>query len=143
MMIMVLRHADRLPDPQDGLTEAGHERARLLARMLSKSGVTRAYCTKFTRARQTLEPLKAMLGEALTVKPGNDTDETVQEVKSLPGDATIIIVGHSDTVPTIVEALGGGAIAAISPDEFDNLFILSRTSISAAGMLKLKFGLAT
>jgi hypothetical protein len=33
-------------------------------------------------------------------------------------------VGHSDTVPKIIEQLGGGKIAPIEASEYDKLFVL-------------------
>ena len=68
MIIFVLRHADKQGDPPeaDALSAAGRERAELLARMLAESGVTVAYDSGYARARQTLEPLKRLRGDALT-----------------------------------------------------------------------------
>jgi phosphohistidine phosphatase SixA len=54
LIVIVLRHADRQPDPVDDLTPAGRERAELLARMLAESGVTAAFHSGAERARLTL-----------------------------------------------------------------------------------------
>ena len=42
MIVFLLRHAERLPDPADDLAPDGVERAKLLAQMLAESG--RASC---------------------------------------------------------------------------------------------------
>lgn len=152
MMIVVLRHADRLPEPADGLDPAGIERAKLLARMLMDSGVTTAFCSEFVRTSQTLQPLKDGLGAALSIKPiavnsaGGAKDHVqkiVAAVKLLPADAVVVIVSHSDTVGQIVKKLGGGPTDAIKEDEFDRMFILSAAPGGAASLLKLRYGAPT
>ena len=121
MLVFVLRHADRQPEPDDDLTEAGRERAELLARMLADSGVSVAYHSGTVRARRTLEPLKQTLGSALTVEGigSGDVQTTVAAVESRPADAIVAVVGHSNTVGPIVEGLGGEPVRPIGPNEFD------------------------
>jgi hypothetical protein len=40
--------------------------------------------------------------------------------------AAVLVVGHSNTVPAIVAALGGPGGLTIGDDEFDHLFLLWR-----------------
>jgi phosphohistidine phosphatase SixA len=61
MLIFVLRHADRMPDPADALSDKGRARAKLLARMLAESGIRTAWCSDALRAQATLQPLKQAL----------------------------------------------------------------------------------
>ena len=154
MMVLLLRHAERpLNSNDDVLTEAGHERATLLARMLKDSGVSLACRSQYVRARQTLEPLKQARGDALVVQEfsvGNTPEQieahvqqVVQAVKSQHDDAVIVVVGHTNTVPLIIKELGGGAIGQILDQEFDKLFVVSTNSIepeSKGTLLKLRYG---
>ena len=91
MVIFVLRHADRKPEPDDDLSPPGIERAKLLARMFAETGVSIAFRSDAVRARRTLEPLKQRLGNALTIKkvstasgPEQHVHDVVQLVKALP-----------------------------------------------------------
>ncbi len=150
MIVVVLRHADRTPDPVDDLTAAGQERAKLLARMLSESGVSVAFRSDAVRTLKTLEPLQQRLGNALTIKKigaQQGVDEhvraTVQAVKSLPAQTVAVVVGHSDTAVGIVEGLGGGNVGTIGANEFDKLFVLIIDQAGAATLLKLRYGAAT
>ena len=145
MIVIVLRHADRQPGPVDDLTPAGCERAELLARMLAESGVTAAFHSGAERARLTLEPLRQRLGAALTVEAvgSGDPDATAAAVRQLPTDAVVAVVGHSNTVPPIIEKLGGGPADAIGPDVFDRLFILLVDPGGATTLLRLRYGAAT
>jgi phosphohistidine phosphatase SixA len=140
MMIVLLRHADRLSDPADGLSPDGIKRAKLLAAMLASSGVTQAYCSEAVRTAQTLEPLKSKLGAALNITEvagdaGQHSEAIAQAVKALPPKTIAVVVSHSDTVPMIIEKLGGGAVAPIGPNQFDKLFILSLPGASAGPLL--------
>jgi len=152
MIVFLLRHADRRPEPQDDLAPAGVERARLLARMVGESGVSVGFCSEAVRARRTLEPLKQRLGDELAITvvrtdgPGG-TDahvhEIVRAVKQLPADAVGIVVSHSNTVGPIIAGLGGGPIAPIGAGEFDKLFVLFIDPAGAATLLSLRYGAAT
>src|SRR4051794_38515509 len=112
MIIFALRHADKpLDSNNDVLTEAGEDRAKLLARMLLESGITVAYRSEYERARLTLKPLQEQLGSSLLVKSiplgSSQTQceahvrDIVQAVKSQAADAVIVVVSHSNTVPLI------------------------------------------
>jgi phosphohistidine phosphatase SixA len=151
MIVFVLRHADRKPEPDDGLTPAGLERAKLLARMLAETGVSIAYCSEAARAHQTLEPLAQLLGNALTIKEvkiaeqGADAhvQKIVQAVKSQPPGTTIVVVSHSNTVGPIVKGLGGGTIDSIGDGEFDKLFVLFIGPTGSTDLLRGRYGAAT
>ena len=151
MIVFVLRHADRKPEPDDELTATGRERADRLARMLEESGVSAAFRTEFVRARQTLEPLERARGGALRVNIIRSKDvptsthvqRVVQAVQSQPADAVVAVVGHSDTVGGIVEGLLDGRLVEpirIGADEFDRLFILFIDPPRPATLLRLRYG---
>ena len=142
MVVFVLRHADRLPDPADDLSPAGWERAELLARMLGESGITVAYHSGTIRAQHTLKPLKQRLGEALAVEAvgSGDVTATIAAVRSQPVDAVVAVVGHSNTVGPIVEGLGAGPVPPIAPDEFDRLFVLFGGPSATLALLRLRYG---
>jgi hypothetical protein len=49
------------------------------------------------------------------------------------------VVGHSDTTPALVEALGGDAGAPIADPEYDRLYVLTLEGAGASTVL-LRFG---
>ncbi len=144
MLIFALRHANRASDGSDALSEVGKARARLLARMLARSGIKNAYCSDAKRAQDTIAPLKALLGEALTVHKfklcSNDHEqEIVTAVRALPADSTAVVIGHSDTIGPIIKALTNKVIDPIGENEFDKLFVVSIPTGSPRVTL-LKYG---
>ena len=133
MMIFALRHADRVSENVDALSDAGKVRANLLARMLAQSGIKNAYCSDARRTRDTIAPLEALLGAQLKVHEvpvvGDDVDGHVDAIvtalKGLPGASTAAVIGHTNTIDRIIKALTNKTIAEIKPKEFDKLFVLS------------------
>src|SRR3954471_6425550 len=115
MIVFVLRHADRTSG--DDLRPEGILRAKLLARMLAESGITIAFRSQFVRAKKTLQPLEARLGDHLSVReitytpPEEAAEDYAQKianvVQDLSSDAVIIVIGHNNTVPLTIEKLGG------------------------------------
>jgi phosphohistidine phosphatase SixA len=150
MIIFALRHADRTSG--DDLSPAGQERAKLLARMLSESGVSIAYRSDAVRAARTLEPLEQRLGAALTVKeigfPGPDgvtahIRTIVKKIDALPHDAVVAVVSHSNTVGPILRGLGADFDAQIAETEFDKLFVMFRGTSASSTVVLMRYGVPT
>ena len=55
--VFVVRHAEKISEEDQRLSEAGHSRAERLARMLAGSGISAIYATDTERARDTAAPL--------------------------------------------------------------------------------------
>jgi broad specificity phosphatase PhoE len=131
--VILVRHAEKVPgapamndDPP--LTPEGETRAKNLARILAKSGITAIYTTPFTRTRNTATPLAAALNlTPVEIAPGPTfaADLTAKIRAEHPG-GTVLIVGHSNTTPNVMRALGVANPPAIdNATEFDNLFIVT------------------
>lgn len=145
MIVFALRHADRTPDPQDDLTPKGAARAKLLARILGESGVSTAFVSTAKRARKTLQPLEAALGNGLTTVPVDVNSPThVQEhvdgLTALPDHAVAAVVGHSDTIRDIIREITGTDVGEIAAGEFDKLFVLSIRTGGGAMVALTRYG---
>jgi phosphohistidine phosphatase SixA len=129
--IFVVRHAERadagsagtamMKDDPD-LSPAGVQRAKTLATMLRDAEIKAIYTTELKRTRQTAAPLVTAVGIPLTSLPQGDVTTLLQKVKGETGN--ILIIGHSNTVPTILEGLGVSGAVTIKDDEYDNLFVV-------------------
>jgi phosphohistidine phosphatase SixA len=116
--------------------------------MLAESGAKVAYCSDAARTRETLEPLKQALGNALAIHPisagapGGPTghvDAVVAAITALQPGTTAIVVSHSNTVGPIIQGLGGGTIAPIDETEFDKLFVLFKPANGQGTLLRLRY----
>ena len=123
--VFLARHAEKAQsgDPKDpDLSEAGRARATALATVLKDAGITAVYATEFKRTQETAEPLARALGLTTVIVPGKDTQALAARLKQAQGNA--LVVGHSDTVPEILKALGVAAPPSIADADYDNLFVL-------------------
>ena len=123
MTILLVRHADR-DGSADALSDAGTARALELAHVLEKSGISAIYTSEANRTQQTAAATAALLGITPVVVPAADVSGLVSAIRSNHAGQTVLVVGHSNTVPQIIEEFGGPAVI-IGENEFDNLYVLT------------------
>lgn len=152
-VVFVVRHAERAdggspasgqamtaaPDP--ALSAVGEARATALAKLVRAAGIKYVYATEFRRTQQTAQPAAAAAGAKITVVPAKDTSGLIARLQS---DATLnpgaaLVVGHSNTVPDILQALGVTDPVAVADDEYDNLFVVVRGESGPATLVVLKY----
>jgi broad specificity phosphatase PhoE len=122
-IFLLVRHAERVQAAMNDdapLTDAGRARAQKLAGTLAKAGIDAIYVTRFQRTKDTAQPLADALRLTPIVK--SDTDDLVADLKQHVND-TVLVVGHSDTVPDVIKAFGGPSVT-IGDDDFGDLFVL-------------------
>ncbi len=139
--VILVRHAERAggTSPEVGISEAGRCRAEVLAGMLTDAGVTHIFTSEVARTQQTAAPLATKLNLKPEVVPAKDTDALVAKLRSGPAGGAVLVVGHSNTVPEIIEKLGGGAVAPIGDSEYDRLFVVTLTGSSQATVVTLRY----
>jgi broad specificity phosphatase PhoE len=122
--IFVVRHAEKAEsggnDPD--LSAAGRARAESLAKMLKNANITAIYATEFKRTQQTGTPAAKALGLALTIVPAKDTATLSAKLRDLHGNA--LVVGHGNTIPDLIKALGVETPVNIAETDYDNLFVV-------------------
>ena len=137
--LILVRHAERLDESTDSpLSPAGRQRAELLGRMLASIGVTAIYTTQFQRTVKTAEPLAARLGLTIN-KADTPPAELIPQIRSQQPQGTVLVVGHSNTVPEMLAALGYKTPVRIASSEYDNLFIVVPRSGEPPVVLRLRF----
>jgi len=133
-LVILLRHAERADGgagantmttaPADPLlSAAGEARAARLAQMLADAGVTAIYATEFRRTQDTGKPLATKLGLQVQAMPAKDSPGLAAKLKSTHAKGVVLVIGHSNTVPDVIRALGGPAVT-IADAEYDSLFVL-------------------
>ncbi len=122
--IFITRHAEKANsggnDPD--LSEIGWTRAELLARILKDANITAIYTTEFKRTQQTAEPLARALGVPATVVRATATTSLVERFKAITGN--ILVVGHGNTIPDLIKALGLTEAINLGENDYDNLFVV-------------------
>ena len=145
--VIIVRHAEKTatPGPDPALNEAGVERARALAVAIDGARVGSVITTQFKRTRETAAPLVAARGlEPVTVPATRDMAAHIKAVadvvRAQPAGETVLVVGHSNTVPAIINALGGPDMAELCESDYDNLFILQFDSGTSPRLIRARFG---
>jgi phosphohistidine phosphatase SixA len=120
----VVRHAERQDNSNDSpLSADGFQRARVLRDSLREKGIDSIFASLFRRTQQTAQPLATDLGKQLRLYNPDTTDKLINVLKGLKGK-DILVVGHSDNVPVIVQGLSGQTVPSIAANDFDNFYII-------------------
>jgi broad specificity phosphatase PhoE len=139
--LLIVRHADR-DAGVDALNAAGAARAQELVHVGEKSGVAAIYRSDTNRARDTAAPLATALGLTPVVYIATDTSALVEEIFAEHRGEKVLVVGHSNTVPDIIEAAGGPSLPELDDKDFDNVFVLTVCRCVRGGRLlvNLQYG---
>lgn len=139
---IVVRHAERASSPpaDPPLTAAGQARANDLYRAVSDVGIDGIFATEFQRTKLSVQPTATGTGLTTQVVSAADTSTMVNNIFANYRGGAVLVAGHSNTVPTIVELLGGGVIEPISEDDFDNMYIVTNHGRCGTHVLRLHYG---
>lgn len=125
VVVFLVRHAEKLDDSRDPpLSETGQRRAAELARMLGDAGITQVWSTDYQRTRTTAGPTATARGLTVRLYDPADLPGFAAKLAAMPGRH--LVVGHSNTTPALVRALGGNAGTLIGDAEYDRLYVLTR-----------------
>jgi len=146
--MIFVRHAERAgPSADDpGLTPAGQRRAAELARQLVDAdvvaGVDAIYSTPFRRTKETAQPIAEALDLPVNIyNPSDDNEAVVDKMVKDHKGKIILVVGHSNTLPTLIAALGASKkVPAIAEMEYDNIYIISIPWFGKTKTIRLRFG---
>lgn len=145
--IVLVRHAEAVPDAgrDPVLSDAGSTRAKALAAALVGADVAAVYSTQYQRTRLTGEPAAAAAGLTVTVVPIEGATEAyasalAARVLSAHAGRTVVIVGHSNTVPALVKAFSGAGEGDIAHDTYDLMFVVTADAPGNARVVRARYG---
>lgn len=127
--IFIVRHAEKEAGKDPLLTAAGNARAGDLMRVLQNEGIQKIYVSQFRRTQNTGDSLRLQL-KIDTVHYAADTvcDNLINAIiEHSDFGKTILIIGHSNTIPQIIRKLGvtDYPYGDLPDNEFDNLFMVT------------------
>ena len=147
--IIFVRHAERTLEPADdpGLNQAGVTRVAELTRQLvdadvvAGAGIDAIYSSPYRRTLETVLPLATKLGLEINRYDPNDNEAVLAEILKLHKGKIILVVGHSNTVPTLIADLGASKnVPAIGHSEYDNIYIVSIPWFGKTKTIRLRYG---
>jgi phosphohistidine phosphatase SixA len=121
-IVFIVRHAGKAGDggKDPDLSPEGQKRADVLASILRDSRITSVFVTEFKRTQQTASPTAKTAHVNPIVVPANDVEQLVGKLRTSDGNA--LVVGHGNTVPELLKALGVVAPISIPDDDYNEIF---------------------
>ena len=141
--VILVRHAEKAAATamtnDVPLSDAGIARSKELARVLASTPIKAIYTTQYQRTKQTAAPLAAEHHlEPVVADPG--LMATIIRTKHV--GQTVVVVGHSNTTPDVIRALGIASPPSIGDNEYDDLFIVTLAPGTAPKLVTLRYGAA-
>lgn len=129
--IYLVRHAEKVSEDRDPeLTPAGKRRAAHLAWMLDHVEFDVVYSSDYKRTRATVAGIARKHGlEITSYDPAKNLATTLER---LPAGHTVIVSGHSNTIPMALKQLGLPIKEEILGG-YDDLFIVTLGARRAGG----------
>lgn len=123
--VYVMRHLKQEPGGGDpALSAEGAAMARALAARHWDRPFEAIFASSARRAQGTAEPLAEKLGIPVNVYNASAPDVLIEQVKQI--DGPVLIVGHSNTVPDLVERLGGIAPPELAHADYGRVWRITR-----------------
>jgi broad specificity phosphatase PhoE len=145
-VVLIVRHAEKASDADDSpLTEAGVQRAQALAGAAQDAGVSAIYTTQFKRNRDTAQPLAKRLGVAPTEvpvnlqSPGDYGQRLAREIVEKHRGQTVLVIGHGNTITSIVEGLTGHN-PELGDVQYSDLLVVTVPPAGTAGLIRAQYG---
>ncbi len=152
--VILVRHAEKVDDISANpaadpvLSAAGIVRAEALAAALKDAGVTNIITTSLQRTILTAKPIAAsrrITPQVMTIERNGlkqHIDAVVAAVRAptLTKNAVVLVVGHSNTVPLIVAALGGPTIPQMCESDYSSMFVLMPDATGGVRLIRSQYG---
>lgn len=139
--IIIVRHAER-EGTADSLSATGVVRANDLAQAVRTANLHAVYCSDTRRARDTAAPAATLMHLPLEEYPAQECKALIGRIMRDHVGESVLIVGHSNTVPVLIRAAGGPRIPDLDEKEFDGLYVVAVTGTPQCGatMVQLQYG---
>lgn len=142
-LVVLVRHGEKQPTPADdpSLSDAGVARARALDAALAMSTPSTIVVSPRKRTSETAAVVQQRTGVMPTVIALDP--QHVKNVAAAVMQATgvVLVVGHSNTIPAIVNALAGTRLPDICDASYATMFLVTPSANGGkAQVVKTQFG---
>ncbi len=130
--LILIRHAEKdtsalnsgMMQADPPLSVKGVERSRKLLETLKSYHIDSIFSTNFNRTRNTVLPFATKFNITLCLYEPKNQAAFAEKLKKMNGK-TILVVGHSNTIPALVNLLiGSTKYANLADNEYDKIWIL-------------------
>ena len=122
--VFIVRHAEKAStsDKDPDLSLQGQKHADSLAHILQDSQITSVVVTEFKRTQETAAATAKAAHLSPTMIPASDVGALVEKLRALNGNA--LVVGHGNTIPDLLKALGIATPVSIPEDDYSEIFVV-------------------
>lgn len=144
--IYLVRHAEKLDGTDPGLSDAGRARAEALREHLSDVSLDAIYVTQWQRTQLTATPVARAQGVPLTVRStasrtlNQHVDDIVADLNANHCGETVLLVGHSNTLPRIIYSLTGKQINDLSEQSYNRMFHIRFEAGKPVELIRSEYG---
>ena len=144
MHLFCVRHAEKEKgDPHDpALSTEGDARAEHLGRIMASAGLNMVYASPARRAQLTAEPVyrRSQTPPVETYKPEEQVEWILEMLAHYPGKK-ILIVGHQDSVPHLLNYLNGGGFDFdnISNADYGKFYVVATKGIGETTVIEARY----
>lgn len=123
-IVVVVRHAEKADNSEDAsLSDAGRQRAETLSHILKDANIVAIFTSERKRTQETAAPLAKLANVSPTVVPAKDYAALVTKLRDVKGNA--LVVGHGNTIPDLIKALGIDTSVQIADTDYSDIFVVA------------------
>lgn len=139
--VYLVRHAEKASGGGDPvLTEQGAMRAKALIEILGDARPSVVFATQYRRTRQTVMPFAEASGIAIEEVRASEPVELAERIRTRYRGQTVLAAAHSNTLPTLIAALGVLEPVVIGPDDYGDLFVVTLYGDGRVTLTRRRFG---
>jgi broad specificity phosphatase PhoE len=127
--IYVVRHAEKESENADALSAQGKARAACLATTLKDTKITAVFTSPVQRTQQTATPTAEEFKVSIKTIKADDYAAVASAAGEAAKGGDVLIVGHSNTVPQIVKAVGNADVT-VGNSDYDWLFVIDKGGVA-------------
>jgi 2,3-bisphosphoglycerate-dependent phosphoglycerate mutase len=123
-VVVIVRHAEKADNGEDAeLSDAGRRRAETLSHILKDANIVAIFTSERKRTQETAAPLAKLVKVNPTIVPAKDYAALVSKLRDVKGNA--LVVGHGNTIPDLIKALGIDTSVRISENDYSDIFVVA------------------
>ncbi len=137
--VYLVRHADK--GGKDSLSLEGIERAYQLKHLLVNSQINTVFSTDYNRTKDTAHPLATSLNKKVKIYNAKTLDVLAKEIKDNYKGKRLLVVGHSNTTPSMVNLLlNNESLSSIDEKEYDKLYLVVLNQCGKSELVEMQYG---
>lgn len=139
---ILVRHSEKASDGTNdpSLSQPGLERSNNLAALLIEQEISALFSTPYKRTKATLTPIAREKGLEVKTYDPYAGDKMLKEAMTSYSGGTIVVSGHSNTIPNLANALLGDVIfSQFDDNDYSNLIIIVASEMGKGKLIHLNF----